>query len=282
MTLVTGSLVSRIHGSNIVDPSGLGRWSGVTLCGSNAQKLTIITGYIVCSGSIKTAPLGSAFAREYNHFQQLQPNQTINLRRSFIRDLEEVILELQAYEHAVILMLDANATFSSDPHFSDFIETCSFHDMHSTDPVSSTYIGAPQCRIDFFLGCPKSLQFLYRSGTLVAYNEGPQSDHRGLYVDLRTNMFTRPKASIEPTAARGVHTGNPELVTRFNEKMMTYYEQHRMVEWIDELFETYQGMSHSDIRAALTSWDNDKNRAMQHAERSLTRPSKKCKRSPAL
>ena len=80
VTLVTGSLVSRIQGSNIVDPSGLGRWSGVTLCGSNAQKLTIITGYRVCSRSIKTAPLGSAFAREYNHSQQLRPNQSINPR----------------------------------------------------------------------------------------------------------------------------------------------------------------------------------------------------------
>jgi hypothetical protein len=34
ITMVVGSLVSRVHGPSISDPTGLGRWSGVTFSGS--------------------------------------------------------------------------------------------------------------------------------------------------------------------------------------------------------------------------------------------------------
>ena len=181
----------------------------------------------------------------------------------------------------VILMLDANATTSSDPQFASFIDNCSFHDFHSAAPASSTYIGADDRRIDYVFDCSKALQYLDRSGT-VSYTEGPQSDHRGLYVNLKTTMFQQPKTTIDTVASRGVHIGNPELVDQFNEKMMKYYEQHRMVERIDELHEQYKDMSRDEIRTALTSWDNDKGRAMLHAESALARPPKKYKWSPKL
>ena len=71
VTVVVGSLVSRVHGESIIDPTGLGRWSGVTLSGSEAQKISVITAYRICSGSIRSVPLGSAFAREYNYFRSL-------------------------------------------------------------------------------------------------------------------------------------------------------------------------------------------------------------------
>ena len=149
MTLVTGSLSSRIQGSDMLDPTGLGRWTGVTLGGSNGQKLTIITAYRVCFGSIKSAPLGSAFAREHFFFQQRHPKQSINPRQFFLRDLEASILELQRNEHAVILMLDANAATASDPQFASFIDNCSFNDFHSAAPAQSTYISSNDRRIDY-------------------------------------------------------------------------------------------------------------------------------------
>ena len=65
VTLLNGGLVSRVSGKDIQDPSGLGRWSGVTLEGNHGQKLSILTTYRVCKGSIKSASLGSAFAREH-------------------------------------------------------------------------------------------------------------------------------------------------------------------------------------------------------------------------
>ena len=281
VTLVTGNLVSRVHGGNIIDDTGLGRWSGVTLIGKESQKLSIITAYRVCSGSIRSAPLGSSFAREYEYFRASQSLQSPNPRRLFLRDLTKVILNLQDQGHAVILMLDANSTMSTDLHFSEFIETCALSDFHEIDPATSTFIGADARRIDFMFGCPQALPYLERSGTL-AYNEGPQSDHRGLYADLRLDTFLGPASKIAPIASRGVHTGNPELVERYNTKVLQYYEQHHMIRRINDLYARYKDMSRDEIRDSLIRWDNDKGRAMQHAEKSVTQPPKKCDWSPNL
>jgi hypothetical protein len=79
-----------------------------------------------------------------------------------------------------------------------------------------------------------------------------------------------------------VHTGNPELVTKYNNKMMEYYVSHRMVERIDELHKHFQSMSREDIRSRLIGWDNDKDRAMKAAENILNKPPKKCRWSPIL
>ncbi|KAI2500714.1 hypothetical protein MHU86_13742 [Fragilaria crotonensis] len=279
LTFVVGFLVSRVNGQNFSDPTGLGRWSGITFSGSETQKLTVITAYRVCSGSIRSVPLGSSFAREYNYFH-LSTKQSVNPRRLFLRDLQQQVLHLQEQGHAIIVMLDANSTLQSDTHFADFLDHCTLFDLHANDPAESTYIGAESRRIDFILGCHHARQFLERSGTL-AYNEGPQSDHRGLYVDLKLEFFQRSSAIPSPSS-RTVHTGNPELVAKYNEKVLAYYTVHRLVERINDLYNNYHSMSRDDIRALLIGWDNDKGRAMKAAENFLKRPPKKCRWSPTL
>ncbi|KAI2495174.1 hypothetical protein MHU86_19359 [Fragilaria crotonensis] len=169
--------------------------------------------------------------------------------------------------------MDANATMSSDPHFAAFMDHCALFDFHADDPAESTYIGAASRRIDFILGCKSARQFLERSGTL-AYNEGPQSDHRGLYVDLTMGFFHRSQP-IMPHKLRTVHTGNPELVTKYNNKVMEYYTAHKMVDRITNLYNYFHSMSRDDIRSQLIAWDNDKGRAMKAAENALSKPPKK-------
>ncbi len=83
ITMAVGSsLVSRIHGNSISDPTGLCRWSGITFSGSETQKLTVITAYRVCSGSIRSVPLGSSFAQEFNYFHS-SAKQSVNPPRLF-------------------------------------------------------------------------------------------------------------------------------------------------------------------------------------------------------
>ena len=224
--MVTGGLVSRVQGTSVSDPTGLGRWTGITLCGSDQQQLTITTAYYrVCSDSIGNAPLGSSFAREYNYFHHQLAKEVVNPRRLFLRDLQSQILHFQESGHAVILMLDANATFESDPHFEAFIDTCSLFDLHVDDPAASTFTGAESRRIDYIFGYHHACQYLERSGTL-AYNEGPQSDHRGLYADIRLNFFSHSASPIAPSSSRTIHTRNPELVERYNAKVLDYYTEH--------------------------------------------------------
>jgi hypothetical protein len=114
-TIVTSSLVSRVH----LDPTGLGRWNGVTLRGSDSGLTTITTGYRVCAGSKKSSSLSSAYAREHDFFRSAI-NSSSHPRRAFLNDLKAVITDLQSKEHSIMLMLDANATLESDRTLDDF------------------------------------------------------------------------------------------------------------------------------------------------------------------
>ena len=195
-------------------------------------------------------------------------------------DLKPIILSLQEKGHLILLMLDANATLA-DTSFSDFAASCSLVDLHSSDPAPSTYIGSDTSRIDYMFGCVSLQSHITRSGTL-SYTEGPQSDHRGLFVDLSLDFLLIPPAPIAPAHVRGIHTGNPEHVAVYNEAVLSYYTQHRMVERIDDLYKHHNTMSRAQVREVLTKWDDDNGRAQLHAERLLLRPPKKYSWSPEL
>lgn len=108
-------------------------------------------------------------------------------------------------------------------------------DFHEEDPAPSTYIGAPNRRIDFILGCELAKGMLRQSGTL-GYIDGPQSDHCSLFVDLHIDFISGEEENVAKSASRGLHTGNPELVSVYNSTVLKYYSDHRMTERIDDLF----------------------------------------------
>ena len=281
LTMALGGMASRVSGSDIVDPTGLARWSGFTLEGTEGRKMSIITAYRVCSGSPATASLGSAFLREYEYFRERKYSST-NPRRHFLTDLQTTITSLQDRGHSIILMLDANATLSTDSHFADFVQICGLQDLHAHAPATSTFIGSQDRRIDFIFGCETASTYVTRSGTL-SYTSGPQSDHRSLYVDIHHEYLRPPPWNcLTPSVSRSLHTGNPEIVESYQHAMMEYYEQHNMVSRIDALYEKHATMSRHDLRQLLIQWDNDQGRAMEKSERLLRKPPKKCAWSPAL
>ena len=241
--------------------------------------MTIITGYRVCTGS-HTNSLGSAHAREFD-FHRSTNTSTSYPRRAFIQDLKKLILDLQSQEHSIILMLDANSSMDTDKSLANFVQECSLYDLHESDPAPSTYIGATSRRIDYMFGCIHIKEKMVRSGTL-SYFEGLQSDHRGMFIDIRRTHLQSKSGPIAPAAERFLHSGNPELVSKYNQQVLKYYKEHRMVERINTLTTEYRTMSRDDVRTALQKWDEDQGRAMASGEKTLTRPPKKYAWSPVL
>jgi hypothetical protein len=282
MSFLHGPLTSSVYGPPILDDTGLGRWTGFTLRGQNEIFLSIITAYRTCGGNIRTASLGSTFTREY-HFFSDQGYPKPNPRQLFFDQIGSKIQDLQDKGHHIILMMDANSDLTSDHHFLEFTSRCNFHDLHSHDPSPSTYIGSPSRRIDYMLGCGKIKEYMHRAGTL-SYVDGPQSDHRGLFVDLQIPGFSRylTPQLMSPAAHRSLHTGNPELVSAYLSFIKGYYEQHHMQHRIEDLYQRHQSMPRSEVETLLIRWDNDQGRAFAHAERKLSKPPKKCSWSPAL
>ena len=186
VTFAVGNLVPAIANpltSPIHDPTGMGRWSGLTIRGrGNALVLSVIMVYRVCRGSVSATPIGSSFNRVYSYLRE-QGTSTPNPRTHVITSLTTLVTEPQSKNHAILIMIDANATLDSDPVFLEMCTACTLHDLHSHDPAPSTYIGADNRRIDYMLGCPRVSESVRRSGSL-SYYDGPQSDHRGLFVDI--------------------------------------------------------------------------------------------------
>jgi hypothetical protein len=258
LQVVQGPLTTTVSGPAILDPTGLGRWCGTTFEGKRSQKLSVITAYRTCDGSISTAPLGSTYHREYSYYKD-QGETSPQPRRRFLQDLQNAIATLQADNHAVMIMIDANSTLDSDRHFLDMINSLDLIDLHKNAAAPSTYIGSPDRRIDYILGCPRIQLILSRQGSL-AYFEGPHSDHRGLYVDLDLKkLFDLDLDSVQLANAslRPLRTGNPEIVSQYIKGMKQYYEVHNMTSRINRLSETHQSMSREAVRNLLISWDHD-------------------------
>ena len=273
ITICLGPWTTTLFGKDIQDKTGLGRWSGFSIRGKHNNKLSLITAYRTCDGSRQTASLGSTLHRETEFLIQEARNrkrETANLsaRQAFLNDMTTQIHELLDAGHAIILMLDANSTLAEDGKFRTMVEQCGLVDLHRSNPAPSTYIGTATRRIDYMLGCPKVMDSMTRQGTL-AYHEGPQSDHRALYVDLDTLPLLDHHAhdnSIQPPQARLLKTGNPEAVAAYLTAMKEYYSKHNMVKRITKLHRKHGSIPDEQLRTLLEKWDLDQGRAMQHAE----------------
>jgi hypothetical protein len=217
------------------DPTGLGRWSSLSFRGKDERFLTIFTAYRVCKGSIQSSPIGSAFSREYEHhrgkgIKNPQP------RKILLTDLTQAIRHEQTKGHAILVMMDSNGCLEDDTDLQLFASECELNDLHAKTPSPSTFIGSTHRRIDHIFGCPQVQQSVTSAGSL-SYIEGPQSDHRGLFVDLDPQQLlhrTTEPLNISPAHARSLKTGNPEAVATYHDAMLDYYAAHNMIQRLDK------------------------------------------------
>lgn len=281
--VIQGNLTTRVFGPPIEDDTGLGRWCGFHLIGRSEHKLSVITGYRICSGSIGTAPLGSTYHREYNYYKE-QGATNPQPRSWFFKDLTKVIRGLQDKGNAILLMLDANSDIASDQKLQEFIASHDLIDLHQANPAPSTYIGSNTRRIDYMFGCVRTMTALSRQGTL-SYFEGPQSDHRALYIDLNLSELlgaTSTEQVLVSVPRRWLRSGNPDSVALYTTKMKAYYRDHNMVERIDKLFNNHKDLPSSQVWKLLNQWDSDQGRAMRMAESALSQRPRPYAWSPKL
>jgi hypothetical protein len=201
----------------------------------------------------------------------------------FLDDLKTVIRKLQDQDHAIILSLDANGTISIDIHFRSMISQCDLHDLHQDSPPHSTYIGSSHRRIDYIFGCHRVKRYCSRSGVL-SYNEGPQSDHRGMYADISLPDLYKAteQQPLSSSLSRSLFTRNPEVVKSYLQSVKKYYIAHKMEERMDQLFRAHTTMETDQVRHLLLKWDMGQGSAMKHAERSISRNTNQYHWSPKL
>jgi len=136
-----------------VDPSGLGRWSGISFLGKQGKRLSIITAY-----RSPRQQLQSGFGFYDQQYALLLASGVAkpNVRPQFIRDIIKFIQALQKDNHEIIFSLDANKTNGQDKVGIDLVlRECQLYDLHTIRPDDNPPATYPYCnhrRIDYMLG----------------------------------------------------------------------------------------------------------------------------------
>ena len=278
----TGKWTTRSAGKPLVDPSGLGRWSGLSFLGKGNRRLAILTAY----RSPRQQPTGG-----FGFFDQqyaLLLSQGVckpNVRKQFVTDIIHFINDLQQDGHDVILAFDANETVcASDTNgLCQIMNECSLLDLHSLGPSTppATYKYGHHRRIDFILGTSAVSQSVRRAGFL-AYDSGIFSKHRGIFVDLDFDSLMGEIHNIPAPSARRLQSENQLSVDRYLHALKQYATDHNVWQRITELTTVAPSMTAAQCAKCYDAIDRDVTRGMLHAEKMSKRPTGKYAWSPKL
>ena len=282
-TATTGKWVTRSTGKPIVDPSGLGRWSGLSFLGKRGKRLAIITAH----RSPRQQPTEGYgfFDQQYSLLVLLQGIPKPNVRKQFIHDIIESVNKLQLDGHEVILSLDANETIGQEKTdgIASVIEACTLHDLHSLQASTppATYKYGTNRRIDYMLGSASVRECARKAGYLEDDN-GVFSKHRGMFIDLNFETLMGTVDKIAPLQARGIRLDDQPSVDRYLAAFQTYADEHNIWKRVSELVTVAPSMPARAVKDCYDAIDRDVTRGMLHAEKLAKRITGKYAWSPKL
>ena len=278
----TGRWATRSTGKPLIDPSGLGRWSGLSYLGRGGKRIAIITAY----RSPRQQPMGGfGFYDQQYALLLSQGVAKPNVRKRFITDMCIFVNGLQNDGFDILLSLDANETLGQEKTYGieHLMAECSLIDLHGLGPAAppATYKYGKDRKIDFMLGSCNLRDSVRRAGFL-AYDDGVFSKHRGMFLDLDFQMLLGPVAKIVPPTGRRLNSEDQPSVDRYMEAFRQYADDHHLWRRVKELSTIAFSLPVSQCKACFDAIDRDVTRAMLHAERLSRRPSGKYAWSPKL
>jgi hypothetical protein len=282
LTATTDKWTSRSTGKPLVDPSGLGRWSGISFLGKQGKRLSILTAY-----HSPRQQLQSGFGFYDQQYALLLASGVAkpNARTQFIRDIIKFIQALQKDNHEIILSLDANETNGQDKVGIDLVlQECQLYDLHTIGPDNNppeTYPYGNHRRIDYMLGTSLVKKTVHRAGYL-AYNDGIHSKHRGFFIDLDFQALLGQVDTITPHANRRLTSEDPISTDKYLKVLKEYVAEHNVHERLDTLLLVAHTMPPTSRQASYDAIDRDFTRAMLSAEKAAKRPTGKYVWSPKL
>ena len=213
----------------IKDTTSQGRWSGLKL--RAPRPIAIITAYRVTQNSIDQAGHKTAYAQQWA-VARIQGEEQPEPRKQFITDLQREIKKLQT-DHDIILMLDANEQIIEGKNhgISHLAASCNLCDIiatkHPETKTTATYARGTK-RIDFILISTTLVSKVKESG-LLAFYDGIESDHRGMYVDFDTTLLfqdSTPHLYTQPS--RKLSSKMPKAVNTYKTSLWKQLEAHNI------------------------------------------------------
>jgi len=252
------------------DESGLGRWSYITLEGQDGRKLTFITAYRICKGTMKGTSTSCMQQQKVIHNQEMKQGvqtssiDTTYLREKFIHDLMLFIQSLQEEGHALVLGLDANETppesmkndTPKEGSISWLLEQTGLEEVFESrfGEIPDSTTTTPGRFIDrvAVYGIP------VQRATILRAHMPARSDHLGIVVDLDLkylfNNACSPLAQFHP---RKLTSGNQEAVNKYVSFIRKQFSEHKIVDRCHRLKEAIRTDTFSEShRQQLFALDN--------------------------
>jgi hypothetical protein len=244
-TVVNNSWAARTLPSQ--DPSGMGRWSQISINGRDNRKVTIFTVYRVCHDTISTAGSKTAYRQQWHlaDSRNITPNDP---RALLLLDLGASIDQCTQQGHEVIILIDANEC-TSTPHskLSAWIRLHSLCDplvqRHGSDNQPSTYKRGSK-RIDYILTSRRIAEYVTASG-ILPYNHLVPSDHKALFIDVDIQGYLRGQISTTCSSDyRGIQSNNPRAVRKYQQCITTFLQKSQIEQQMQHLLEAQLHQGH--------------------------------------
>ena len=227
------------HQSWIMDhgKDEFGRWVYTTFRCKGATPRTIITTYQVVDTNPYTSGPTTYATQLFGLYTKSGRDEPHKLRKHHARDLIDFIHHLHSQEHSVIVQGDFNEVLGESPD--GFTKLCS--ECHLVDPI--TTIHGPQDFatynrghkvLDYILVDEELLPSIVRCG-YEPFNSNFFSDHRGVYIDVDTDMFFGDQVQLAAMQSRDlVSTKQYQIAPYFKHKHQ-HLEDHNWFEKIQTL-----------------------------------------------
>jgi hypothetical protein len=225
MNIVQGNTCARIIDTT-VDTRRLGRWVSTLFRGQRGLKLRVVTVYR------PVLSIGSLSAYQQQKAVLLDSDIDTCPRDQLMHDLKEFITTCKEDGEQIITIGDFNDDIRGRPIHTFFQELDMRElilDMHGQD-APNTYAGGVH-PIDGIFGT-RNIQPI--NGGYTAVEWGLHSDHRMLWVDVRTDVvFGTNETPLWKPMARRLKCNDPRLVDRFNALRNRHATKHNLVSLID-------------------------------------------------
>jgi hypothetical protein len=244
----TGRIIEHIH-----DESGLGRWAGHVLLGTNNKNIVILTAY----RPTKSDGFNTTYQQQWRILRtQHHPNP--DPREQMMTDLQKTIELWVSKQSEVILMWDANERM--DHHTSKlirFMTKTSLAPCHINLP-RATYARGSSC-IDFIMATPGAREAITAAGYTSFYHGIWHSDHRGVFIDFSSSLLfhgTTPDIAHRP--GRQVKSQNKKQVFRFIKALEKAGRLPQLLSDIEQL-------------SSQPSWNTDDHKALEEIDIQFTK-----------
>ena len=273
---VHGNWTGRVDALKIDDDARMGRWTGITLHGSNQNKLTVITTY----QTTKTNKPGeqTAHSQQASMIEETRkPNERLRTpRQQYIKDLRELIYSLKQQKHEILIMGDFNddARPEANTPISNLMAELNMTNLHQYKhpdlPTIRTH-NRGSTQIDYMFGTENVAQAVIRAG-FEPFGDHIPTDHRGIYVDLEmTKLLGNQPVNLNPPTKRILHARDPNQNPKYKHTIAQYFDNHNMDNREQEIRSELDALPpQSEIPTALQHklerLDRDLERAMKTGE----------------